>query len=128
MLLATFEIHHGVSMPSWTNHMRIVKDNNEIHVVRPDAEYFLKFCFEFFEVWIWSCHHLKKVQHIINMRFPKQSDKFKILLDYKYCQKSDFMIGYKRFYHKNLPIIWELFDYLDGSNTIIFYDSPYQVM
>ena len=38
--------------------MRIVEDNNEIHAVRPDAEYFLNFCFEFFEAWVWSFHPL----------------------------------------------------------------------
>ena len=108
--------------------MRIVKDNNEIHVVRQDAECFLKFCFEFFEVWIWSCHPLKKAQHIIKKCFPKQSDKFKVIMDYKYCQDSNFKIGHKRVYHKNLPVVWELFDYLDGNNTLIFDDSPYRVM
>ena len=49
-------------------------------------------------------------------------------MDKQYCQNSNFMIGYKRAYHKNLPVIWELFDYLDGGNTIIFYDTPYRVM
>ena len=49
-------------------------------------------------------------------------------MDNRYCQNSHFMIGYKRAYHKNLPIIWGLFDYLDGSNTILFDDSPYRVM
>ena len=108
--------------------MRIVEDNNEMHAVRLDAEYFLNFCFEFFEVWIWSCHSLKKAQHILKTCFPMQYHKFKIIMDKKHCQNSNFMIGYKRAYHKNLPVIWELFDYLDGSNTIIFYDTPYQVM
>ena len=128
VLLATFELHADVSTPSWANHMRIVEDNNEIHAVRPDAEYFLNFCFEFFEVWIWSCHPLKKAQHIMEMCFPTQYHKFKIVMDKKYCQNSNFMIGYKRAYHKNLPVIWELFDYLNEGNTILFDDTPYRVM
>lgn len=49
-------------------------------------------------------------------------------MDSRYCQNSNFMIGYKRAYHKNLPIIWKLFDYLDGGNTIMFDDSLYRVM
>ena len=49
-------------------------------------------------------------------------------MDKKYCQNSNFMIGYKRAYHKNLPVIWELFDYLNEGNTILFDDTPYRVM
>lgn len=128
VLLATFELHPGFSRPSWTRYMRIVKDNNEMHAVRGDAEYFLSFCFEFFEVWIWSCHRLKKAQCIISTCFPAQSHKFKMIMDNRYCQNSNFMIGYKRAYHKNLPKIWQLFDYLDEGNTIMFDDTPYRVM
>ena len=50
VLLVTFELHADVSTPSWENHMHIVEDNNEIHAVHPNAEYFLNFCFEFFEM------------------------------------------------------------------------------
>ena len=49
-------------------------------------------------------------------------------MDKKYCQNSNFKIGYKRTYHKNLPVIWELFDYVNEGNTILFYDTPYRVM
>ena len=49
-------------------------------------------------------------------------------MDKKYCQNSNFKIGYKRAYHKNLPVIWELFDYLNEGNTILFDDTPYRVM
>ena len=85
VLLATIELHADVSTPSWANHMRIVEDNNEIHAVRPDAEYFLNFFFEFFTIWIWSCHRLKKAQHIMKMCFPTQHHKVKIVMDNKYC-------------------------------------------
>lgn len=128
VLLATFELHPELSRPSWTEYMRLVEDDNEIHAVRPDAEVFLEFCFAFFEVWIWSCHRLQKAQHILKKCFPTQSHRFNTILDKRCCQDSTFMIGYKKAYHKNLPIVWKLFDHLDGSNTLIFDNSPYRVM
>ena len=49
-------------------------------------------------------------------------------MDKKYYQNSNFMAGDKRAYHKKLPLIWELFDYLNEGNTILFDDTPYRVM
>ena len=57
---------------------------------RPDAEYFLSFCFEFFEVWIWRCHRLKKSQHIIKTCFSIQSTQFKMVMYNRYFPELKF--------------------------------------
>ena len=116
-------------MPAWAQHMRLVEDKNEVyHVVRPDAEKFLDFCGEYFELWIWSCYNLTKMQHITQKCFPKHHTKFKMFMSNKNCQNPNIMLGLKRVYHKNLSDIWKMFEDLDASNTLIFDDTPYRMM
>ncbi len=129
LLLKTIEMRHGDSMPAWAQHMRLVEDKNEVyHVVRPDAEKFLDFCGEYFELWIWSCYNLTKMQHITQKCFPKHHTKFKMFMSNKNCQNPNIMLGLKRVYHKNLSDIWKMFEDLDASNTLIFDDTPYRMM
>lgn len=121
-------MQHNNSMPCWAKYMRIVKDKDEVHVVRPDTEDFLDFCFEYFELWIWSCYNLTKSQRIIETCFPRHYQKIKMFMGNKNCQNSNIMIGYKRVYHKKLSLVWKMFDDLDAGNTLIFYDTSYRVM
>ena len=72
LLLKTFELRYGDSMPTWTQYMQLLKDENEVyHVVRPDVETFLDFCDEYFELWIWSFYNLTRVKHITQKCFPE---------------------------------------------------------
>ena len=57
ILLKSVDTQYGDSIPKWAQYMRIVKDKDDVyHVVRPDVEEFLEFCFQWFEVWIWFHH------------------------------------------------------------------------
>lgn len=96
--------------------------------MRPDVENFLEFCLEYFELWIWSCYNLRKAQHIMKTCFPRHWRKIKVILSNKECQNTDIMIGYNRVYHKNLSVVWKVFEDLDANNTLIFDDTPYRVM
>lgn len=129
LLLNSFEMQHDDILPSWTKYMRIVKDKDEVYyLVRPDGEAFLDFCFECFEIWIWSSYKTTKAQHIMETCFPRHYQKIEVFMGNKECQNSNIMMGYKRVYHKNLSLVWKVFDDLDASNTLIFDDTPYRVM
>ncbi|MCO5574323.1 hypothetical protein L7F22_028106 [Adiantum nelumboides] len=128
LLLKSLEIQHGDDIPSWTGHMRFIKEDEICFAISPDVDVFLDFCFHYFEVWIWSCYNLDKAQHIIQTCFPSHHSHFMMLLSNKNCQNSNIMLGYKRVYLKNLSLVWDMFHDLHAENTLIFYDSPYRVM
>ena len=98
------------------------------YAVRKDVDVFLDFCFQFFEVWIWSCYTLTKAQQIASICFHEHYQKFKVFLSNKSCQNANIMMGYRRVYHKNLTFVWDIFKDLHGDNTLIFDDTPYRVM
>ena len=118
-------------IPAWAKKMRMVWENDTTcHIVRPDVEVYINFCFQCFEVWIYTCHKLIDAQHILCICFPSLYGKFKNVLGQGMCQRAPFCIYHKQAYYKNLTTIWQIPEFFDlnGDNTLIFDDTPCHVM
>ncbi|XP_057506494.1 uncharacterized protein LOC130789677 [Actinidia eriantha] len=97
---------------------------------RPFCDEFLKFCFERFEVGIWSSARERNIDGVLNSLTRGLKDKLLFVWDQEECTDSGFKSLEKKekpIFFKELRKLWE-----DGkfssSNTLLIDDEPYKAL
>ncbi|XP_057969742.1 uncharacterized protein LOC131158842 isoform X2 [Malania oleifera] len=106
---------------------------------RPYCSEFLNFCFEGFDVGIWSSRSKKILERVIDYLMGDMKDKLLFCWDLSHCTET----GYKTLESKHKALIfkelkkiwekhdpslpWEKGDY-NESNTLLLDDSPYKAL
>ncbi|XP_010514666.1 PREDICTED: uncharacterized protein LOC104790588 isoform X2 [Camelina sativa] len=106
---------------------------------RPFCEEFLKFCFDKFEVGIWSSRKQNNVVRITDFLLGDMKNKLLFCWDMSYCATTT--VGslenkHKYVVFKDLNRLWEKHDpnlpwqmgYYNQSNTVLLDDSPYKAL
>ncbi|XP_057447725.1 uncharacterized protein LOC130739449 isoform X2 [Lotus japonicus] len=106
---------------------------------RPFYLEFLKFCFEKFEVGIWSSRTKKNVQRVIDYLMGDMKNKLLFCWDLSHCTETSFRTlenKHKPLVFKDLRKLWEKHDpdlpwekgYYNELNTLLLDDSPYKAL
>lgn len=106
---------------------------------RPFYLEFLNFCFENFEVGVWSSRTKKNIDSIIDYLMGNMKDRLLFCWDLSHCTQTSFKTlenKYKPLVFKDLRKIWEKHDsnlpwekgYFNESNTLLLDDSPYKAL
>ncbi|XP_014496436.1 ubiquitin-like domain-containing CTD phosphatase 1 isoform X2 [Vigna radiata var. radiata] len=101
---------------------------------RPFYLDFLNFCFEKFEVAIWSSRTRKNINYVINYLMGNMKQRLLFSWDLSYCTKTTFKSlenKHKPIVFKDLRKIWDLpwkNGYYNESNTLLLDDSPYKAL
>ncbi|PWA44654.1 HAD-like domain-containing protein [Artemisia annua] len=106
---------------------------------RPFLDDFLAFCFDKFEVAIWSSRTRKILVPVVDYLLGDLKDKLLFLWDLSHCTNSSARSlenAHKFIVFKNLQKIWEEFGpnlasengYYDESNTLLLDDTPYKAL
>ncbi|GMY12889.1 putative fcp1 likey domain-containing protein [Fagus crenata] len=106
---------------------------------RPFCQDFLKFCFERFEVGVWSSRIKKNVTRVTDYLLGDMKHKLLLCWDLSYCTPTKFKTlaeKHKFVVFKELRRIWEKHDrslpWVKGdyneSNTLLLDDSPYKAL
>ncbi|XVE83671.1 hypothetical protein DITRI_Ditri16bG0105200 [Diplodiscus trichospermus] len=104
---------------------------------RPFCDDFLRFCFERFEVGIWSSRNRKNVDRFIDFLMGDMKRKLLFCWDSSYCTATRFNTPghkYKPLVFKELRKIWDDPDlpwekgYYNEANTLLIDDSPYKAL
>ncbi|KAI4346690.1 hypothetical protein L6164_007563 [Bauhinia variegata] len=106
---------------------------------RPFYHEFLKFCFQNFEVGVWSSRAKKNVNKVIDYLMGDMKHKLLFCWDLHHCTVTNFKTlenihkplvfkDLRRLWEKNDPDLpWEK-DYYIESNTLLIDDSPYKAL
>nr|XP_017255350.1 PREDICTED: uncharacterized protein LOC108225058 [Daucus carota subsp. sativus] len=104
---------------------------------RPHCDDFLQFCFERFNVGIWSSRTKKNIDPILELLLGGHRSKLVFCWDQSHCTPTGFntidnqrkplvLKELKKFWGKDYPSLpWNIGDY-DESNTLLLDDSPYK--
>ncbi|XP_050229912.1 uncharacterized protein LOC126679018 isoform X2 [Mercurialis annua] len=106
---------------------------------RPFCHDFLKFCFERFEVGIWSSRMKKNIDGVIDLVMGDMKHKLLFCWDLSRCTLTQFNTlenRHKPLIFKELRKIWDKDDpelpwekgYYNESNTLLLDDSPYKAL
>ncbi|KAK7340662.1 hypothetical protein VNO77_21371 [Canavalia gladiata] len=106
---------------------------------RPFYLEFLNFCFEKFEVGVWSSRTKKNVNSIIDYLMGDMRQRLLFCWDLSHCTETSFKTlenKHKPLIFKDLRKIWEKHDpnlpwekgYYNESNTLLLDDSPYKAL
>ncbi|KAK7295474.1 hypothetical protein RJT34_18383 [Clitoria ternatea] len=106
---------------------------------RPFYLEFLSFCFEKFEVGVWSSRTRKNVDSIINYLMGNMKKRLLFCWDLSHCTETSFKTlenKHKPLVFKDLRKIWEKHDpnlpwekgYFNETNTLLLDDSPYKAL
>ncbi|WCJ25573.1 Haloacid dehalogenase-like hydrolase (HAD) superfamily protein [Euphorbia peplus] len=106
---------------------------------RPFCIEFLEFCFEKFEVGLWSSRTKRNIDGIVDYLLGDMKRKFLFCWDLSHCTPTTFKTlenRHKQLVFKELRKIWEKCDpglpwekgYFNESNTLLLDDSPYKAL
>ncbi|CAK8570012.1 unnamed protein product [Lathyrus sativus] len=106
---------------------------------RPFYLEFLNFCFERFEVAVWSSRLKRNVDNVIDHLLGDLKQKLVFCWDLSHCTETSFKTlenKHKPLVFKDLRKIWENYDpnvplekgYYNESNTLLLDDSPYKAL
>ncbi|KAL1338233.1 hypothetical protein HN51_032916 [Arachis hypogaea] len=106
---------------------------------RPFYLDFLKFCFERFEVSIWSSRSRRNVEPIVEYLMGEMKNKLLFCWDYSHCTGTSFKTfedSHKELQFKDMKKVWDKqfpnlpWDkgYYNESNTLLLDDSPYKAL
>ncbi|KAK1423357.1 hypothetical protein QVD17_18656 [Tagetes erecta] len=105
---------------------------------RPFSDEFLRFCFQRFDVAIWSSRTRKVLDRVVDYLLGDLKKKLIFLWDLSHCTRSSFRClenQHKIIVFKKLRKIWEGNSrlasengYYDESNTLLLDDSPYKAL
>lgn len=105
---------------------------------RPFCDDFLAFCFERFNVGVWSSRLKENVTKLVDLIFRESKQKLLFCWHQRHCTKTKFnTIGgqskplvlkeLKRLWEKSDPLPWAKGEY-NESNTLLVDDSPYKAL
>lgn len=106
---------------------------------RPFCDDFLRFCFEKFDVGVWSSRTKRNVNPLIDFLFGDSRHKLLFCWDQSHCTDTGFTTVENRskpLFLKELKKIWEYLESTlqlnkgeyDESNTLLLDDSPYKAL
>ncbi|XP_019426730.1 PREDICTED: ubiquitin-like domain-containing CTD phosphatase 1 [Lupinus angustifolius] len=106
---------------------------------RPYYFEFLNFCFENFEVGLWSSRKMENVKRIVDFLMGEMKNKLLFCWDVSHCTETSFRTlenRHKDLVFKDLRKIWDKHDpnlpwekgYYNESNTLLLDDSPYKAL
>ncbi|XP_048139845.1 uncharacterized protein LOC115727752 [Rhodamnia argentea] len=106
---------------------------------RPFCVDFLKFCFERFDVGIWSSRNKKNVERVVDYLLGDMKHKLLFCWDLSHCTSTRFRTlenKHKALVFKEVRRLWEKHDSslpwekgdYDESNTLLLDDSPYKAL
>ncbi|KAL2523019.1 uncharacterized protein Fot_26942 [Forsythia ovata] len=106
---------------------------------RPFCDEFLKFCFEKFDVAIWSSRSKRIIEKVVNYLLGDLQHKLLFCWDMSQSTQTSFKTlenVHKPLVMKELKKIWEKYDpnlpwekgYYNESNTLLLDDSPYKAL
>ncbi|GAB2289725.1 hypothetical protein Dimus_024032 [Dionaea muscipula] len=106
---------------------------------RPFCDDFLQFCFERFDVGVWSSRTRRNVDQVVSFLMGSAKEKLIFCWDQSYCTQT----GYHTIGNQHKPLLlkeldklwskqepclpWEMGDY-NESNTLLLDDSPYKAL
>ncbi|XP_048329591.2 uncharacterized protein LOC107418927 [Ziziphus jujuba] len=106
---------------------------------RPYCDEFLQFCFDKFNVGVWSSRTKKNIDTVVNFLMPVSKHKLLFCWDQSHCT----MTGFNTIENRSKPLVlkelkklwekldpdlpWERGDY-DQTNTLLLDDSPYKAL
>ncbi|KAI4387829.1 hypothetical protein MLD38_000226 [Melastoma candidum] len=125
--------------PPPKNHKADVNIARRAVFKRPFCLDFLKFCFEHFDVGIWSSRTRKNVQKVVDYLLGDLKDRLLFCWDISHCTVTEFKTlenKHKPIVFKDVRRLWEKYDpdlpwekgYYDQSNTLLLDDSPYKAL
>ncbi|TYI54377.1 hypothetical protein E1A91_D11G070100v1 [Gossypium mustelinum] len=106
---------------------------------RPFCDDFLRFCFEKFEVGIWSSRNRRNLERVVDFLMGDMKQKLLFCWESSHCTTTQFKtLGnrYKPLVFKELRKLWRKSDpnlpwekgYYNESNTLLIDDSPYKAL
>ncbi|GLT75546.1 hypothetical protein SLA2020_472630 [Shorea laevis] len=106
---------------------------------RPFCDDFLNFCFERFEVGVWSSRTRKNVDRVIDFLLGDMKQKLLFCWDSSYCTATQFKTlenQHKPLVFKELRKLWDKHDadlpwekgFYNESNTLLLDDTPYKAL
>ncbi|KAB2055893.1 hypothetical protein ES319_A11G068400v1 [Gossypium barbadense] len=106
---------------------------------RPFCDDFLRFCFEKFEVGIWSSRNRRTLERVVDFLMGDMKQKLLFCWDSSHCTTTQFKAPghrYKPLVFKELRKLWRKSDpnlpwekgYYNESNTLLIDDSPYKAL
>ncbi|CAA7041956.1 unnamed protein product [Microthlaspi erraticum] len=98
---------------------------------RPFLEEFLNFCFENFEVAVWSSRNPNNVERISEFLLGDLKSKLLFCWDMSHCARTNsgcLENQNKVIVFKELSIIWKRYGDFDETNTVLLDDSPYKAL
>ncbi|MBA0617122.1 hypothetical protein Godav_026596 [Gossypium davidsonii] len=106
---------------------------------RPFCDDFLRFCFEKFEVGIWSSRNRRNLERVVDFLMGDMKQKLLFCWDSSHCTTTRYKtLGnrYKPLVFKELRKLWRKSDpnlpwekgYYNESNTLLIDDSPYKAL
>ncbi|XP_058728611.1 uncharacterized FCP1 homology domain-containing protein C1271.03c-like [Vicia villosa] len=128
-----------VSQPSKYVKPDAIIARNKALFKRPFYLEFLNFCFERFEVAVWSSRLKKNVDKVIDYLMGDMKQKLVFCWDLSHCTETSFKTlenKHKQLVFKDLRKIWDNYDpnvswekgYYNESNTLLLDDSPYKAL
>ncbi|KAL8135874.1 putative FCP1 homology domain-containing protein C1271.03c [Apium graveolens] len=98
---------------------------------RPFCDEFLKFCFERFEVGLWSVAKEHNIQALLNTLLGAYRNRLLFVWDQEDCTDTGFKClenKYKPIFLKELDKVWEKHGQYSSSNTLLIDDEPYRAL
>ncbi|CAH1413221.1 unnamed protein product [Lactuca virosa] len=98
---------------------------------RPFLDDFLRFCFQRFDVAIWSSRTRKVLDPVVDYLLGDLKKKLLFLWDLSHCTNSSARSLeniHKFIVFKEVKKIWEKIEFYDESNTLLLDDSPYKAL
>ncbi|KAL7608119.1 hypothetical protein Lser_V15G12925 [Lactuca serriola] len=98
---------------------------------RPFLDDFLRFCFQRFDVAIWSSRTRKVLDPVVDYLLGDLKKKLLFLWDLSHCTNSSARSlenVHKFIVFKEVKKIWEKIEFYDESNTLLLDDSPYKAL
>ena len=134
LLLTTVNSGRGEIAPSYFNLMKLCHwDRKGVDLaVKADAETFLDWCFQYFDVFVWTCCMHQKAMQLLQACFPNQYTMFKRGYSQEDCHKEgDFTVDKLRngkpVFYKKLARFWEEHQpTYTSANTLLVDDSEYK--
>ena len=130
VLLTTVNCRYAQPPPYWK--MLEVTDmgGSKLLGQKPDADRFMQWCFERFDVFIWTCANKVNANRILRCFMPFHMQRYKGVLTQEHCtEENKFQrITNKPVFYKKLIVFWDTYPQYTPTNTIMVDDSEYKTL
>ncbi len=127
LLVTVVEPRFGEKPPAYADEMLKYDVLDKQVFCRKDSHFFLDWCLQFFNVFIWSTSLSRKVMSICNTIFPEQVPKITGFFSQAHCTQRSWQIQRKPVFMKDLSLFWKHTPGYNAQNTLIIDNSFYKV-